>query len=359
MRFLLEPFAMIGRKFFDPRIAQLNLEVQSKIAASAQHVEYRLSELSAAESAALRDQNSVLRSHIRSLDESQQALLELVGLRVGTVDARLDDLTKIQTSIQTELVGIRRYTDDWLSFSYPEVVQGVSPGLAEALNFSSGHLGYAAQSSLWFNPALSLRYSESSVEVHSVNERIVETTFCLAEAVARTPQAGKILDLGCDESLLSYELASYGFDVVGIDLNEYPLSHPNLRTVAAALENVSDDELGDFDTIVCLSAIEHFGLGAYGEDPTEHRADIEALTRLADLSGSGTTLVLTTPFGEASVTEQQRVYDEDGLDDLLGAWDIVEQRYAHKLDDHWIVEAQPRDDVDDHSVAMVIATLRK
>lgn len=282
-----------------------------------------------------------------------------VDLRLGTVDARLSDITQIHSSLQTELVGIRKYTDHWLAFSYPSDVKGLSPGLANALNFAAGHQGYASQSDLWFNPALSLRYSESAVELYQVNERIVETTFVLAEAVARTPTGGRILDLGCGESLIAYQLASFGFDVVGVDLNEYPLEHPNLQTIATSLESIDDADLEDFDTIVCLSAIEHFGLGAYGEDPNDDRADIEALERLATLSRPGTSLILTTPFGKPSVTEFQRVYDSTGLEELLAAWDTIEHRIATKDDINWTVGAETTTSSNGHSVALVVAASPK
>jgi hypothetical protein len=373
MRYLLEPFALIGRKFFDPRIAQLNLEIQSKIDRSANHVEYRLSELSSAEAAAIRDENSVLRSHVEALVRTLQSTNELVAdqfetmdrrfektdHRIETVDKRLNDITQIHSSLQAELVAIRQFTDRSLSYPYPTEVQGMSSGLAEALNFADGHKGYASQSNLWFNPALSLRYSDGSVELSNVNERIVETTFVLAEAVARTPKGGRILDLGCAESLIAYELASFGFEVVGVDLNEYPLEHPNLRTIASSLETIEDDDLRNFDTIVCLSAIEHFGLGAYGEDPNEDRADIEALGRLSALSGPDTALILTTPFGEPSVTEFQRVYDSDGLDELLGAWDVVERRFATQDDASWTIQSGPETSSDGHNVAMVVASTKE
>jgi SAM-dependent methyltransferase len=285
--------------------------------------------------------------------------IEIVDHRIEIVDERLDDITKIHSSLQAELVAIRQFTDRSLAYPYATDVEGISSGLAEALNFAHGHSGYASQSNLWFNPALSLRYSESAVELSNVNERIVETTFVLAEAVARTPQGGRILDLGCGESLIAYELASFGFDVVGVDLNDYPLEHPNLKTITSSLETIEDDELRDFDTIVCLSAIEHFGLGAYGEDPTEGRADIEALERLAALSGSDTSLILTTPFGEPSVTEFQRVYDSKGLEELLAAWDVTERRFATQSDVSWTVESDPNTSSNGHGVAMVVASRKE
>jgi hypothetical protein len=366
MRYLLEPFALIGRKFFDPRIAQLNLEIQSKIDRSANHVEYRLSELSSAEAAAIRDENSVLRSHIKAVGQSLRSTgdavadrFEIVDHRMETLDKRLADITETHGSLQAELATIRDFTDRSLAYPYPTDVEGISAGMAEALNFADGHKGYASQSNLWFNPALSLRYSDGSVELSNVNERIVETTFVLAEAVARTPQGGRILDLGCSESLIAYELASFGFDVVGVDLNEYPLKHPNLRTITSSLETIEDDELRDFDTIVCLSAIEHFGLGAYGEDPNEGRADIEALERLADLSGSDTSLILTTPFGEPLVSEFQRVYDEPGLEELLDAWHVLERRFAKQTEDSWTIESEANVSPDGHNVVLVVASTKE
>lgn len=40
-------------------------------------------------------------------------------------------------------------------------------------------------------------------------------------------ESGRMLDVGCCGSKLPIELASLGYEVYGIDVNDYPLTHPN------------------------------------------------------------------------------------------------------------------------------------
>jgi len=62
-----------------------------------------------------------------------------------------------------------------------------------------------------------------------VNERIIEYPFIFQNLNLR--KGSKILDFGCWESKLSIELASLGFKVIGVDLNNYEFSHPNFKFI--------------------------------------------------------------------------------------------------------------------------------
>ena len=89
----------------------------------------------------------------------------------------------------------------------------------------------------------------------------------LSAVTSRKEPGSTVLDVGCSESLVPLEFASLGYSVTGIDLRAYPLHHPNLQTFATPLEDWDTD--ATFDVIVCLSSIEHFGLGTYGEEAVD------------------------------------------------------------------------------------------
>ena len=89
--------------------------------------------------------------------------------------------------------------------------------------------------------------------------------------------------------------------------------------------------------IVCLSSIEHFGLGAYGEDHADDRLDHEAMRILRDMVEPDGLLVMTIPFGMTEITPVQRMYDRDDLDDLLAGWVIDTIQVAVPSAEGWAI----------------------
>lgn len=205
----------------------------------------------------------------------------------------------------------------------PEDLADLTAAQAHLLNFAESHRGYAAQRGLWFNPPLSLGYRPGDVGIGNINERILEVPYTLAN-VATAPVGSRVIDVGCNESLVAYTLASLGYRVTGIDLRPYALEHPNLTTAATPFAEWEHD--GEpFDVAVCLSAIEHFGLVAYGADePRDLDADRRSIERLHAITRPGGRLVFTAPFGRPDVGAFQRVYDLDGLERLLDGWEVTE-----------------------------------
>lgn len=131
----------------------------------------------------------------------------------------------------------------------------------------------------------------------------------------------RVLDVGCAESTVAFSLASLGLEVTALDPRGYPLSHPRVRAVAAALEEWdSGSEM--FDAVLFISSVEHFGLQGYSEGEVRSDADIRALERARSLLRPDGLLVVTVPFGMASVDGFQRVYDREGLDTLLAGWSV-------------------------------------
>ena len=217
----------------------------------------------------------------------------------------------------------------------------IGPGTADFLNWSNGHNGPAAQAGVWFNPPVTVFHHDGTVRANDVNERIVEVPYVLA-AVAALPTGSQILDFGATESTVALSLAALGHDVIAADLRPYPLQHPRLRSVVGPIETWDGPER-PLDAVVCLSALEHVGLGAYDETPTSVLSttdDVLSPTDDGSASGSldrdiaerfkrwlrpGGELVLTAPYGAWEVGETQRIYDAAHLDALLAGWNIVEK----------------------------------
>jgi SAM-dependent methyltransferase len=201
---------------------------------------------------------------------------------------------------------------------------------AEFLNYAESHLGFAAQAGVWFNPPISLRYAEQSVAISSVSERIVEVPYAL-RALCTLPEGASVLDVGATESTIALSLASLGYRVTALDLRPYPFDHPNLTVVTSELEAWSQPAQS-FDAVLVISAIEHFGLGAYGEQSGSDDADAKALARLRELVKDRGRLVLTVPFGRPGVDRVQRVYDRPGVERLVGdRWSIEDYRIAQQI----------------------------
>jgi hypothetical protein len=279
----------------------------------------------------------------RALDPRVQMTVHEIDARLGsenlrrpTVHDRLDDLDRMGRDM---LAGL-----GWRDVAHPGGdLTGLDAPRAAYLNWAAGPEGYAAQAGLWFNPP----------EVLLVNERVVEQPFVF-EALATLAKPALILDVGGSESTVGLSLATLGHKVTIVDPRGYPLIHPNLRSEACRLDQLSDP--GEpFDAAVVLSAVEHFGLEHYGLGAIDGRMDLKALARLRELVKPGGLLVLTVPFAaQASVDDFQRVYDEDGLAALLRGWTVRTSLRVGRIDRlTWELGEPSRER---HGVALVTAS---
>lgn len=370
IRVLLEPFAKVYRVFFDPRFDQLGTRFEASIEElRAPYVEAQSEVRATAE--AVRELLTFLGRDTKMLS----AVLEGIEGRVAgveggfaRVDERLEQTTKeIQQAIQEANDRLSEVTEEVTSIrshitAVPESVEELGHRDAALLNRAESHVGLAAEKGLWLNPPVSLRYSTGQVELGDINERIVEIPF-VYEEMSSLKSGARILDVGCAESSVALSLASMGYKVTGIDLQPYPFSHPNLSVVVGPLEEWEGPEK-PFDGEVCLSSIEHFGLGVYGEPETEG-LDLLAMERLSAWARPGARLALTVPFGRYQVTEQQRIYDLPSLKRLLAGWEIERLQMAIRLEDGsgWrVVEGEDvPEDVSGgrHSAVALVAARRR
>jgi SAM-dependent methyltransferase len=230
-------------------------------------------------------------------------------------------------------------------------VDGLDANTVRLLHHAQGHEGFAAERGLWINPPLTLAFRPGGVELGSLNERIVEIPYAF-RALAGLPPGARILDVGSVESTVALSLASLGYRVTALDLRPYPFRHPNLEVAVTPLEDFAPKEL--FDAILCISTIEHVGLGWYGDVPQEGDADRRAIRRLLKLVPEGGRLVLTVPYGVAAIDSVQRTYDDVGLDGLLEGWHVETSEIVRQLDDRTWGGGEP-EDPHGRGVAMVTA----
>lgn len=142
------------------------------------------------------------------------------------------------------------------------------------------------------------------------------------------PPGSSVLEVGGNDSPLALSLASSGFRVVSCDLKPYP-SFPGLAPRPDAHTHVVGDFcswptllrsrlLGRFDCAVSVSALEHFGLGTYGEAGCE-LLDAFASRLVYEHLRPGGVFYVVVPVGGRYVRNAHhwRVYDWAALIDRV------------------------------------------
>lgn len=174
------------------------------------------------------------------------------------------------------------------------------------------------------------------------------------------PKGTRGLEIGANENYCSAILQRNGYDMTGLDANHYrPEPHlldslePNYtifwKQIVSTVKHARSVVQYPYDFLVSLSAIEHFGLGYYG-DQINAVADLEAMADAYCWLKPGGRFYLTVPTGIWSVTNHWRRYDQVHLDILLGMFHILQ---VHVLYSHDLPGFQPEGmDIDSLDAAM-------
>lgn len=88
-----------------------------------------------------------------------------------------------------------------------------------------------------------------------------------------------------------------------------------------------------FDAALCVSTLEHIGLGYYADPKSSDRADQKAIGEILRVLKKQGVFVLTVPYGVKETGRQQRVYDDPALGNLLESFRREEVRFFRSLKD--------------------------
>lgn len=354
------------RRLLDPRFAETNSRLQwaSRVALEEEHatrsaLQSRIDHYSVANEESLLFIGTELQSvreHVDVVREEVDGVRHELLDRVENAGRTVDELASETRQIIGDLA---RFTGDLAYASridrvVAQPVDDLDADSSRLLNHADSHLGFAAQRGLWLNPAVSVEHRPGDVVESDVNERIVEIPYAMRALGALRPPAS-VLDVGSVESLLALHCASLGYTTCALDLRPYPFEHPNLDVVVSKLE---EWDAGDrrFDAILCVSTLEHVGLGWYGESPEDQGADRRALQRLGDMLSPDGLVILTVPYGAAAVDAVQRTYDHSTLDALLEGWEVSDREIVVQSDRRtWVPARNGEGDGTGRAVAMVTA----
>lgn len=130
------------------------------------------------------------------------------------------------------------------------------------------------------------------------------------------PAFSAVLEVGAHDERCANILAASDCSVVGVDLRDYdgpePCNYHHVRGDWCAMDNRWWQNFrGRFDVAFSLSAIEHFGLGTYGEGKPILCYDVLALRYIWDALREGGSCYLTVPYGKEFQRHGNhwRVYD--------------------------------------------------
>jgi SAM-dependent methyltransferase len=113
-----------------------------------------------------------------------------------------------------------------------------------------------------------------------------------------------VLEVGCVNSPFIYLLPGLGARVTGVDLRSWGERAGGFTFIRG---DVLDLELPTFDVVLCISTLEHIGLGRYPGDATEEGRDGRVLRRMVDLLNPAGRLLVTVPVGTADESRAQRI----------------------------------------------------
>ena len=141
---------------------------------------------------------------------------------------------------------------------------------------------------------------------------------------------GKILDIGSYRHFILGLLAHYSVTTIDVRPRNPAVENETIVTCDAKKLTLPDDF---FDLVVSLCALEHFGLGRYG-DEFDPAADQKAFPEMVRVLRPGGSLILATTITRAAPSiafNAHRIYSRPMLQSFCAGLTFVEEKfYSHE-----------------------------
>lgn len=227
---------------------------------------------------------------------------------------KLSWILKIQLGLDfrrivRSLTGVPRYLADWFKFQR---------GCAERLVF---------------RPCLHDWYEEGG----STKDEYFWQDLHVARKIYRSNPVRHV-DIGSRIDGFVAHVASFR-DIEVLDIRPISSVVPGVTFKQADLTDLSEPSVSYCDSLSCLHALEHFGLGRYG-DPIDPMGHVTGLTNMARMLQSGGALYLSVPVGKARVEfNAHRVFDPLYLLSCAAASGLQLKEFAWIAPDQALVES--------------------
>ncbi len=180
---------------------------------------------------------------------------------------------------------------------------------------------------------------EDNIKIVPVTDRSYEYAFTVEKFCEYNIKNQKILDVGSSGSVLPGILTALGNQVVCLDVREWPIQLPHLTVLKRDIINLNNENIGEFDVITCISTLEHFGLGRYG-DKEDVEGDFKGMFELKKFLKSGGLMVLTLVFGKPTVVfPAHRVYNNSRLMRLIEGFKLLDRRFFRPISTQPVIYA--------------------
>ncbi|GAB3500807.1 hypothetical protein GCM10027341_26660 [Spirosoma knui] len=195
-------------------------------------------------------------------------------------------------------------------------------------NQLNGHSDFPIRS---YYPAIFDRYAESG---ELVKHYFLQDLYVAQRIFKNNPI--KHVDIGSRIDGFVGHVASYR-PIEIIDIRPLSRLIPNVSFRQADLMNLPADLVHSTDSISALHAIEHFGLGRYG-DPIDANGHIKALDNIRQIIKPGGTFYFSSPIGpQGIVYNAHRVFSINYLVNLFTP-DYAIKRFSYIDDNEQFIE---------------------
>ena len=152
-----------------------------------------------------------------------------------------------------------------------------------------------------------------------------EQEFAATQVALARPRA--ILDIGSYRGFLTGLAA--GYDLTTLDVRERSPRFEREKVLTGDARSLPLPD-GSVECLIALCAIEHFGLGRYG-DPFDLDGDVRACREMVRVLRPGGLLVASLPFTRGPATlafNSHRIYDRERIDALFAGLRLRDHAYV-------------------------------